>query len=241
MSERLQKILARAGIASRRAAETLITEGRVSVNGRTVRELGTRADLGQDRIVVDGRPVRRPQPIWVLLNKPDGAMTTMNDPEGRPTVAGLLPRKLRRLFPVGRLDFRTSGVLLLTNDGDTANRILHPRAGIPRTYRAKVSGVPTENVLDRLRKGVRLDDGVTGPAEVSVERKLPNKAWLRIVLREGRRREIRRMCEAVGHPVDRLVRVRFGPFELRGLRPGEHRRLTPGEVRQLTNRPLPSS
>lgn len=212
------------------------------VNGRTVRELGVRADPARDEIVVDGERVRTPKPVWVLFHKPDGVMTTMHDPEGRPTVADLLPARLGRLFPVGRLDFRTSGVLLLTNDGDAAARILHPRARLPRTYRVKVSGVPPENTLGRLRKGVVLDDGTTtGPAEVSVEKVLPNKAWLRIVIREGRRREIRRMCEAVGHPVDRLVRVRFGPFDLRGLRPGEHRRLTAGEVRRLTTPRSPRS
>jgi 23S rRNA pseudouridine2605 synthase len=234
MSERLQKIIARAGVVSRRAAETLITQGRVSVNGRTVTELGSRADAARDEIVVDGEPLRRPKTAWILLHKPDGVMTTMSDPGGRPTVGMLIPPRLGRLFPVGRLDFQSSGLLLMTNDGETASRLLHPRSQIPRTYRVKVSGLPSEKTLEHLRKGVRLDDGVTGPAQVLVERTLPNKAWLRITIREGRHREIRRMCESLGHQVDRLIRVRFGPLELSGLDPGEFRHLTPGEIRQLT-------
>jgi pseudouridine synthase len=232
-AERLQKILARAGIASRRAAEELIRTGRVTVNGVTVTELGTRADPARDEIRVDGERLPKRPPVYVVLYKPVGVVTTREDPQGRPTVRELLPPDLQHLFPVGRLDFRSAGLLLLTNDGDLAARLLHPRAQIPRVYRVKVDGRPSQRALGRLRRGVRLEDGVTGPAEVEIEELRPGKTWLRITLREGRRREVRRMCEAVGHPVDKLLRVRFGPLELGRLRPGQWRLLSPLEVERL--------
>ena len=232
-AERLQKLLARAGIASRRAAERLILDGRVGVNGRIVAELGAKADLEADEVTLDGERLRRSRPRTLLLHKPDGVVTTLSDPEGRPTIRSCLPAGFERVFPVGRLDFHSSGVLLLTNDGELAARLLHPRHRIPRTYRVKIHGHPSPAALARLRHGVKLDDGVTGPAQVDVERLLPAKAWLRITIREGRRREVRRMCEALGHPVDRLVRVRFGPIELGRLEPGRWRWLAEHEIAAL--------
>ncbi|HUE38039.1 MAG TPA: pseudouridine synthase [Candidatus Binatia bacterium] len=233
MEERLQKLLARAGLASRRAAEELIVAGRVTVNGDVVRELGAKADESRDDVRVDGERLPRPRAQVLLLHKPPGVVTTLADPEGRPTVRHYFPQRFDRVFPIGRLDFNSSGLLLLTNDGDLAARLLHPRHRIARTYRVKIHGRPTPAALARLRRGVKLDDGVTGPAEVDVERTSATKAWLRFTIREGRRREIRRMCEAVGHRVDRLVRIRFGPIELGRLEPGDWRALRDDEIEAL--------
>lgn len=233
MAERLQKLLARAGVASRRAAEELIRAGRVTVNGAVVTELGTKGDLGKDDIRVDGERLREARPRVFLFHKPAGVVTTLSDPEGRPTIRSCLPGNFERVFPVGRLDFNSTGLLLLTNDGDLAGRLLHPRYRIARTYRVKVGGHPSEATLRRLRHGVKLDDGVTAPAQIDVEKLLPAKAWLRVTIREGRKREIRRMCEAVGHRVDRLVRIRFGPIELGHLQPGDWRPLADAEVDAL--------
>jgi 23S rRNA pseudouridine2605 synthase len=233
VEERLQKLLARAGVASRRAAEELIVAGRVTVNGSVVDELGAKADLAVDDVRLDGERLRHPRSLVLALHKPVGVVTTLSDPEGRPTIRSLLPDRFERVFPVGRLDFHSSGLLLLTNDGDLASRLLHPRNRIPRTYRVKVSGHPSAPTLARMRHGVKLDDGVTGTAQVDVERLLPAKAWLRITVREGKRREIRRLCEAVGHRVDRLTRIRFGPIELGPLEPGAWRPLDEREVEAL--------
>ncbi len=233
MAERVQKVLARAGVASRRAAEVLIREGRVTVNGAVVSELGSKADPLADDVRVDGERLHGVRSRVLVFHKPPQVVTTLSDPEGRPTVRDYLPQTMERVFPVGRLDFQSSGLLLLTNDGDLAVRLLHPRYRIPRSYRVKVSGHPNETALVRLRRGVRLDDGVTGPAQVDVESKLPNKTWLRVTIREGRNREIRRMCEAVGHLVDKLVRLRFGPIDLGRLPPGRWRELRPDEEERL--------
>ena len=233
MPERLQKLLARAGVASRRAAEALIREGRVTVNGAVVSELGSKADPLTDDVRVDGERLHGERRRVLVFHKPPQVVTTLSDPDGRPTVRDFLPQTMERVFPVGRLDFQSSGLLLLTNDGDLAARLLHPRYRIPRSYRVKVSGHPNEAALVRLRRGVRLDDGVTGPAQVDVESKLPNKTWLRITIREGRNREIRRMCEAVGHLVDKLVRLRFGPIDLGRLPPGRWREVRPDEEEAL--------
>ena len=234
-AERLQKILSRAGVASRRTAEKLILEGRVQVNGETITQLGTTADPQNDRILVDGRPLTFPQHfVYFLLHKPVGVVSTLSDPEGRRTVRDLLVGVQERVFPVGRLDYDSSGVLLLTNDGDLTERLLHPRYQIPRTYHAKITGVPTQAALKALRSGVRLDDGTTtSPATVRVLRTSEKKAWVEITLREGRNREVRRMCEAVGHRVEKLIRVRFGPLALDDLPPGMYRALTAGEITVL--------
>ena len=226
--ERLQKVLARAGIASRRASEDLISAGRVSVNGQEAR-LGQRVDLDQDRVEVDGVPVAiRPGLVYYLLNKPRGVVSTASDPEGRPTVTSLVPAE-PRVHPVGRLDADSEGLLLLTNDGELTHRLTHPSFGVDKEYLVSVAGEPSPGAIRQLRGGVQLDDGVTAPAKVSqVEPSL-----LKIVIHEGRKRQVRRMCQAVGNPVTRLVRTRIGPITDRRLRPGEWRTLTTAEVRDL--------
>jgi len=237
--ERLQKLMSRAGIASRRAAEDLIREGRVTVNGHVVTELGMRADPMRDRIIVDGRPliVRGGAPIVVLLHKPKGIVTTCDDPEQRTTVLDLLPMKYRNLHPVGRLDYDTSGVLLLTNDGELTHLLTHPSHGVEKVYHARVRGRVGENALKRLETGVKLDDGeITAPCRARVRVQTEQNALIELVLREGRFRQVRRMLEAVGHPVSSLRRVKFDELDLEGLPAGEHRLLLPGEVSRLRRR-----
>ena len=215
-------------MASRRAAEELIAAGRVLVNGRTA-TLGDRVDPETDTVEVDGvRLGVAPGLVYYLLNKPSGVVTTASDPQGRPTVVDLVPPE-PRVFPVGRLDAETEGLLLLTNDGDLAHRLTHPSHGVEKEYLAEVRGRPPAGALRRLREGVELDDGVTAPARVS----LVAPGALRIVIHEGRNRQVRRMCEAVGHPVVRLVRVRIGPLRDQRLRPGSWRRLDQKELRAL--------
>ncbi len=234
--ERLQRIIAHAGLASRRQAEQWILEGRVTVNGRRVLELGTRADVACDTIRVDGRalgPVA--SRVYLAFHKPAGVITTMRDTEGRPSVSDYLRagRHPSGVVPAGRLDYGTSGLLLLTNDGDLAYRLTHPRYGVRKTYEVKLSGMPSEAQLERLRRGVSLADGVTAPAGVKVLRRLKQKVWLEVELREGRYREIRRMVEVLGHTVERLARSRFGPIALGHLARGEIRPLTEAEVTRL--------
>jgi 23S rRNA pseudouridine2605 synthase len=226
--ERLQKILAQAGLGSRRASEELIAAGRVRVNGE-VATLGTRADPETDVIEVDGAVVGvRQGLVHYLLNKPAGVVTTARDPQGRPAVVDLVPAE-PRVYPVGRLDADTEGLLLLTNDGELAHRLTHPSFGVDKEYLAGVAGTPSRGAVRRLREGVELDDGPTAPAKVS----LVDEHTLRITIHEGRNRQVRRMCEAVGHPVQRLVRVRIGPLADRRLAPGAWRPLTQAEVRDL--------
>ena len=233
MGERLQKVMARAGVASRRKSEELIRQGRVAVNGRVVRELGVRVDPTEDVITVDGKPLRlRAQHTYVVLHKPPGVITTVHDPWGRPTVLDLVQTEAR-VFPVGRLDANSEGLVLLTDDGELAYRLTHPRFQHEKEYHVLVTGRPTRRTLERLRRGVPLEDGVTAPAQVEVLRRAGRHTWLRIVLREGRKRQIRRMAEAVGHPVRRLIRVRIGPLRLGNLGPGEWRHLTRREVEAL--------
>ena len=238
MPVRLQKILSAAGVASRRVAETLIVEGRVSVNGEVVRELGSKADPDRDDIRVDGRRVKAAGKRWyLLLNKPRGYVCTRSDPEGRPTIMALLgPIAAREyLYPVGRLDFDSEGLLLVTNDGDLAARLTHPRHGVEREYEARVRGVPDAGALARLARGVTIEGRRTGPAEVALVREVPGRdqAIVSVVVREGRNRQVRRMCEAIGHPVVRLKRVRIGPLADATLAPGEVRELAPREVASL--------
>jgi 23S rRNA pseudouridine2605 synthase len=229
---RLQKVLARAGLGSRRACEDLIREGRVTVNGR-VATLGDRVDPRADRVEVDGgRVPLDPELRYLALHKPRGVVTTARDPQGRPDVSRYYPEGVR-VFPVGRLDRDTEGLLLLTNDGELANRLLHPRYGVEREYLAEVEGRPTERALTALRRGVELEDG---PARAVSARRVGGsgeRGAVRVVMTEGRKREVRRLLAAVGLPVRRLVRVRVGPIRLGRLRPGEVRELEPAEVREL--------
>lgn len=225
--ERLQKVLARAGLGSRRVCEDLIRAERVTVNG-VVAELGGRLNSG-DELAVDGAVISTlPDAVTYLLNKPTAVVTTASDPQGRPTVIGLVPDE-PRVFPVGRLDMDTEGLLLLTNDGEMANRLTHPSFGVEKEYLAHVTGEPSRAALRRLRDGVELDDGVTAPAKVSS----PDPGLIRITIHEGRNRQVRRMCEEIGHPVQRLVRVRIGPISDRSLKPGQSRRLSDAEVLDL--------
>lgn len=232
-SIRLQKILSQAGVASRRAAEKLIAEGRVTVNGTTVREMGTQADPAVDEIRVDGRRLPGPErQRYILLNKPAGFVTTRSDPQRRRTVIDLLDGVREYVYPVGRLDYDTEGLLLLTNDGDLAAHLTHPRHEVERSYEAHVAGVPDEDAIEKLRCGIPLDGRRTMPADVRLVGRERN-AVLTITIREGRNRQVRRMCDAIGHPVRKLRRVRIGPIADRRLRPGQWRELTAFEVRKL--------
>lgn len=232
---RVQRFLARAGVASRRGSEDLMTAGRVAVNGVVVRELGAKVDPARDIVTVDGREVRAGAPAaWYALNKPAGYVTTMSDPQGRPSVASLTPPDAPAgLFPVGRLDLDTTGLLLLTSDGDLAHALLHPRHHVWKTYRAIVDGEPSTADLAVLGGGMRLDDGSTAPARVSLVWSEGSRAEIEIGLREGRKRQVKRMLSAVGHPVRGLRRVAFGPVELGDLAEGATRPLTGAEVDAL--------
>jgi 23S rRNA pseudouridine2605 synthase len=228
--------MSQAGVASRRAAEKLIAEGRVTVNGETVTEPGTKADPARDDVRVDGRRIRSAERTrHLLLYKPAGYVTTRSDPERRPTVIDLLRGVREYVYPVGRLDYDTEGLLLLTNDGDLAARLTHPSHGVERTYEARVAGMPDAEAIDRLRRGIPLDGRRTLPADVSLLNKgrRDRNGILVITIREGRNRQVRRMCEAVGHPVRKLIRVGIGPLSDRGLKPGTWRELTAQELRLL--------
>jgi pseudouridine synthase len=273
MEQRLQKVLSQAGVASRRAAERLIAEGRVTLNGTTVREMGTKADADRDDIRVDGRRLHAPErKRYILLNKPSGYVSTRSDPQRRPTVIDLLVGVREYVYPVGRLDYDTEGLLLLTNDGDLAARLTHPRHGIERSYEARVAGLPSVEAVRQLRDGIPLDGRRTLPADVTVlnpsgaskgagtsrdgaSRKGDVRTRrdegpvrktigvVQITIREGRNRQVRRMLEAVGHPVRELTRTRIGPLTDRRLKVGSWRDLTPEEVttlRALANRPAPT-
>ena len=229
---RLQKVLARAGLASRRACEAMIAEGRVTVDGETAR-LGRRVDPDRQRIELDGAPVIvRTDLVHYLLNKPAGYITTADDPQGRPTVVGLVPAT-PRVFPVGRLDLDTEGLLVLTNDGELAQLLTHPSHGVAKTYLAEIEGVPTPAELRLLREGVELDDGPTAPAGARVVQRHGRVCAIEVVLHEGRKRQVRRMCEAIGHPVVRLVRTAIGTLRDPRLPPGEWRVLAAPEVHAL--------
>jgi 23S rRNA pseudouridine2605 synthase len=233
--ERLQKILSQAGVASRRAAEQLMLDGRVTVNGQVVRELGTKADASVDHIKVDGRRLKVPERHrYILLHKPRGYMTTRSDPQQRPTVIDLLRGVREYIYPVGRLDFDSEGLLLLTNDGDLAAKLTHPSHGVARVYEAEVLGVPDAHDLERLSRGVTIDGRRTQPAHLEVLTGRDDAhARVRITIREGRNRQVRNMFDAVGHPVDRLKRVAIGTLKDTRLKPGHWRDLTPEEVAAL--------
>ena len=233
--ERLQKILSQAGVASRRASEQLMVEGRVTVNGTTVRELGTKANPAVDDIRVDGRRIKLPERHrYVLLNKPRGYVTTRSDPQKRPTVIDLIGAR-EYLYPVGRLDFDSEGLLLLTNDGDLAARLTHPRHGVDRVYEARVLGIPDAHDLQRLSRGFPIDGRRTAPAQVALvpSRRDSPHSPLRLTIHEGRNRQVRKMCEAIGHPVVELKRVSIGPIRDAKLKAGQWRELTQGEIDRL--------
>ena len=236
-AERLQKIIAAAGVASRRRAEELIRNGLVTVNGHTITELGSKADRERDHIRVEGKLLRGPQRrVYLLMNKPKGCVTTLRDPEHRPTVIDLLPRVGARVYPVGRLDYSSEGLLVLTNDGDLASRLMKAGSLLPKTYQVKVSGTPTATGLARLRQGISIaaERGKrvkTAPAKIRLLRPAANP-WYEVTLIEGRNRQIRRMFEEIGHHVEKIKRVRFGPLSL-DVDPGKFRHLTPQEVARL--------
>ena len=234
MQERLQKVLARAGVASRRKAEELIASGHVQVNGKTVTELGTRVDAAKDSVRVDGKLVADIEDrVYYVLFKPAGCVTTLSDPEGRPTVRDQVRGIRERIYPVGRLDYDAEGALLLTNDGELAHRLMHPKFGAQRTYLAKVKGEPTPKVIEQLRAGVRLEDGMATPISAELVAHAERNTWIRLVVAEGRPHLVKRLCEAVGHPVQRLFRADYAGIGVNGMMAGEWRELTSAEVRQL--------
>ena len=237
--ERLQKIIAHAGFASRREAETMIREGRVTVNGRIVTELGSRADSERDHIKVDGKLITRPEPHrYILLYKPKEVMTTVEDPQGRRTVIELVRGIRERIYPVGRLDFHSEGLVLLTNDGELAFKVSHPTHGSVKTYHVKVRGVPEERMIEKLRRGITLDGKRTLPCDIARLKTTgrtdeEGNSWFEVKLREGRTHQIRKMYQAIGHPVSKLKRVAIGPISDPGMTPGMWRELTKQEVKLL--------
>ncbi len=233
MEERIQKIIAQMGIASRRKAEEIIVEGRVTVNGK-IALIGEKADPSKDHIKVDGKLLIRREPkVYLMFNKPRNVVTSLADPQGRPTIKDYLKGIRYRVFPVGRLDFDSEGLLFLTNDGDFTNAVLHPSRKIPKTYMVKVKGIIDDNKINKLRQGVRLEDGRTLPAKVKFARQSENNSWIEIAITEGKKRQVRRMVEAVGHPALKLRRVSINGIRLSGLKIGELRPLTERELREL--------
>lgn len=236
MEKRLQKILSEMGITSRRKAEELILEGRATVNGK-VATVGMKADPSKDYIKVDGKLIAGPEQevrrVYIMLNKPKGVVTTLFDPEGRPTVKDFLKGVKCRVFPVGRLDYDSEGLLLLTNDGDFTYAVLHPSKKIPKTYLVKVKGVPRDEEIERLRTGVELEEGMAASAKVKRISKTENNSWLEMTIYEGRRRQIRRMLEKIKHPVLKLKRIRIDGLELGELKPGKYRYLTSEEIDKI--------
>jgi 23S rRNA pseudouridine2605 synthase len=232
--ERLQKVIAHAGAASRRKAEELIIEGKVKVNGKIVTELGTKVS-SSDRVEVNGIPLEREEKVYFLFYKPRGVISAVSDDKDRKVVTDYFPLIKQRIYPIGRLDYDTSGILLLTNDGDFANLLMHPRYEIDKTYVARLQGIPTKQSLRQLEKGVKLEDGLTAPARTKLlsAEKQKQRSIVEITIHEGKNRQIRRMFEAVGHPVQKLKRERFAFLTLSGLNAGESRELTPHEVKQL--------
>ena len=231
---RLQKILAIAGIASRRKAEKIIMEGRVTLNGAVVTQLGAKADPTEDHIKIDGKLIlKKEKPVYLILNKPRGYVTTLNDDKDRPTVRILIKNVKERIFPVGRLDINTEGLLLLTNDGILAHGLSHPSKQIPKVYLARVRGIPDEKKIRRLSKGIKISGIPAPPLRVSIERTTGNNCWLRFVLIEGRKRQVRILCEAIGHPVSKLRRIKYAFLNLKELSLGEFRHLDSDEVAHL--------
>jgi 23S rRNA pseudouridine2605 synthase len=236
MEERLQKIIARCGVASRRAAETLISQGRVSINGLAVKTLGVKADAGKDEIRVDGKLIALEESkVYLMLNKPRGYVTSLKDPQKRPIVSDLLGGVTERVFPIGRLDYDSEGMLLLTNDGNLAQKLAHPRYRIPKTYRVKIEGRLSSGDIRAIALGIDLDDGHFKPDSLSLEKFNRKSTWLVLTVSEGRNRMIRRGFQAMGHNVSRLVRVAIADLHLETLGEGAYRHLTPGEVKRLSS------
>jgi 23S rRNA pseudouridine2605 synthase len=234
MQERLQKILAQAGICSRRAAEELIRAGQVTVDGKVVTEMGLKVDLRTQKITAKGEPVRfSEKKVSVLLNKPEGYVTTLSDPQGRPIVTELLKKVPERLFPVGRLDFDTKGALILTNDGDLAQRVQHPSFEVNKTYLARVTGKPTAAQLTRLEEGLEVDGHLTAPAILKLRKATPQESVLEITIHEGRKRQVRNMFSAIGHEVIELTRIAYGNLQLGSLKPGKFRYLTTADLARI--------
>lgn len=234
MLERLQKVLAQAGVASRRQSEVLIKEGRVKVNGQIIKELGVKVNSQEDIILVDNKPLKmEEEKVYFMLNKPAGYISSVKDPQGRPTVLDFFQAITQRIYPVGRLDFETEGLLLLTNDGELTNALIHPKHEISKVYLARVEGRPNLGSLKIFARGIKLEDGITAPAKVEIEEITKGKALLKIEIHEGRNRQVRRMCEAIGHPVVYLKRVKVGPLELGKLPKGQFRSLSNRELKEL--------
>jgi 23S rRNA pseudouridine2605 synthase len=234
MQIRLQKLISQAGITSRRKAEALITDGCVTVNGRIVTELGTKADPERDHVKVNGKLLHVQAPsVYLMLNKPDGIITTLDDPEGRPTVMNLVRNVKGRLYPVGRLDYHTEGLLLMTNDGALAHALMHPSSGVMKRYHVKIKGVVEDDQIARLSRGVKLGDGTTAPCTINKLRLHEKNSWLEVILHEGRYRQVRRMFESIGRFVIKLRRVGYAGLSLGDLPIGKYRRLTPSEVESL--------
>ena len=232
MLERLQKVLAKAGVASRRRAEELIRQGKVRVDGKVVTEMGTKVDPETQNIECDGVAlVSREEKVYILLNKPTGYLSTVDDPQGRPIVTDLLKNIAERVYPVGRLDLNTEGALLLTNDGELSQKILHPSHEVNKTYVAKVKGVPGKKKLDALSKGIELEGRKTWPARIKVLKTEAQSTVIQIIIHEGRKRQVRKMFEAIGHPVLALKRTAYGQLELGGLGPGKYRFLAPRDIK----------
>ena len=237
--ERLQKILASAGVTSRRKAEQLIRAGRVRVDGQVVTTMGFKIDPRHCRITVDGKPMRVDPPVYILLNKPAGYVTTRHDPQGRPTVMDLVADIRERVYPVGRLDLDSEGALLLTNDGRLTNRILHPRYQVNKTYAVIVRGRPSSRALRRLERGIRLEGRITSPARIRVVQEEARQTRVEIVIHEGRKRQVRKMFEAIGYPVLRLRRIAYGNLTLGALKPGTYRFLTKKDVKKIFSGKIP--
>lgn len=239
MEERLQKILAKAGIASRRSAELLIRDGRIRINGQVVVEMGCKADPAHDRITCDGKPITCEKKVYVLLNKPAGYVTTLSDPQGRPVVSDLIADIPLRLFPVGRLDLDTEGALLMTNDGELGNTILHPRFEVKKTYEALVIGSPSRDTIKRLEEGIELDGFRTRPATIRVLKRRKDQTLVEIIIHEGKKRQVRKMFQAVNHRVLHLKRTAYGKLGLGSLPLGKYRVLTPDDLKKIFSGKIP--
>lgn len=235
MQERLQKVLAQAGIASRREAEKIILENKVKVNGKIVNQLGTKVDPLVDKIYIDGKKVQKQKQVYYLFYKPRGVITTLSDPQGRKAIIDYVKDLSEKVFPVGRLDYNTEGLLILTNDGELSQLLTHPKNKVKKTYRASVVGIAEESLLDKLRIGIKLEDGMTAPALVNLVEYVHEKnlTVFDITIHEGRNRQVRRMCDAIGHPVRYLKRTKFANMTLNGLKRGMMRELMPDEVKKL--------